>query len=98
MRPDRCTPNTVISTPAERAGVAKGWTMPNKLHNLEQQAGHAQCLALLVEFVTAVRGEKVCLMCRRGERHAHTPGCAVRRADAFIKTRDEPQPVAAKVR
>ena len=41
--------------------------MLNKLHNLEQQAGHAQCLALLVEFVTAVRGEKVCLMCRRGK-------------------------------
>ena len=70
--------------------------MLNKLHNLEQQAGHAQCLALLVEFVTAVRGEKVCLMC--GKAPAHTAGCAVRRADAFIKTRDEPQPVVAKVR
>jgi len=35
--------------------------MLNKLHILEQQAAHAQCVALLVEFVTAVRGQKVCL-------------------------------------
>ena len=76
MRPDRCMPNTVISTPAERAGVAKGWTMLNKLDNLEQQAGHAQCLALLVEFVTAVRGEKICLMCRGRKTRAYARLCS----------------------
>ena len=52
----------------------------------------------LVEFVTAVRGEKICLMCGGEKHHAHTDGCAVRRADAFIKTRNEPYPVVAKVR
>jgi hypothetical protein len=66
--------------------------MLNKLQILEQQAAHAQCLALRVEFVTAVRGQQVCLMCGGRKHHPHTQGCAVRRADAFIKTRNEPVP------
>ena len=37
--------------------------MLNKLHRLEQQAAYSQCLALLVEFVKAIRGQKKCLMC-----------------------------------
>jgi hypothetical protein len=61
--------------------------MLHKLHNLEQ-AAHAQCLALLVEFVTAVRAEKTCLMCGAkvgaNRLSTHRPGCATRRADAFI--------------
>jgi hypothetical protein len=64
--------------------------MLNKLHIQEEQAAHAQCLALLVEFTTAVRAQKVCLMCGakiEGERHTHTPDCAIRRADIFIRTR-----------
>jgi hypothetical protein len=66
---------------------AKGENMLHKLHNPEE-AAHAQCLALLVEFVTAVRAEKTCLMCgaKLGTDglKAHRPGCATRRADAFI--------------
>ena len=64
--------------------------MLNKLHVQEQQATHAQCLALLVEFTTAVRAQKVCLMCGAkiaGGSDAHTPECAIRRADAFVRTR-----------
>lgn len=64
--------------------------MLNKLHILEQQAAHAQCLALLVEFTTAVRAQEVCLMCNAkiaGGRHTHTTDCAIRRADVFIRTR-----------
>ena len=63
--------------------------MLNKLHILEQQAAHAQCLALLVEFTTAVRAQEVCLMCNAKiaeGRHDHTPDCAIRRADIFIRT------------
>ena len=67
--------------------------MLHKLHNLEQ-AAHGQCLALLVEFVTAVRAEKTCLMCgaKLGSDGltAHRPGCATRRADAFIAKHDAP--------
>jgi hypothetical protein len=58
---------TATSTDAD---IDKGETMINKLHILEQQAAHAQCLVLLVEFVTAVRGQKVCIMC--GGRKART--------------------------
>jgi hypothetical protein len=63
--------------------------MLNKLHILEEQAAHAQCLALLVEFTTAVRAQKVCLMCgaKIERKHTHTPDCAIRRADVFIRTR-----------
>jgi hypothetical protein len=64
--------------------------MLNKLHVQEQQATHAQCLALLVEFTTAVRAQKVCLMCGAkiaGGSDAHTPDCAIRRADVFVRTR-----------
>jgi hypothetical protein len=61
--------------------------MLHKLHNLEQ-AAHAQCLALLVEFVTAVRAEKTCLMCGAkvgvDSLTMHRPGCATRRADALV--------------
>jgi hypothetical protein len=70
--------------------------MLHKLHNLEkaEQAAHAQCLALLVEFVTAVRAEKACLMCgaKLGANGltAHRPGCATRRADAFISKHAAP--------
>jgi hypothetical protein len=63
--------------------------MLNKLHILEQQAAHAQCVALLVEFVTAVRGQKVCLKWGGKHAHRHTPGCAIRRADVFIRSTKE---------
>jgi hypothetical protein len=65
--------------------------MLNKLHNREQEAAaHAPCVALLVEFITAVRAQKECIMCgaklaTRGFA-AHRPGCATRRADVFIRT------------
>ena len=64
--------------------------MLSKLHIQEEQAAHAQCLTLLVEFTTAVRAQKVCLMCGAkiaGERHTHRPDCAIRRADIFVRTR-----------
>jgi hypothetical protein len=65
--------------------------MLNKLHDLEQQAAHAQCLALLTEFITAVRAQKGCIMCGEKRGGAHRPGCATRRADAFIRsTKEEP--------
>ena len=61
--------------------------MLNKLHSLEQQAAQAQCLALLVEFVKAVRAQKVCPMCRaKAGGKGHELGCAMLRADAFIKS------------
>ena len=67
--------------------------MLNKLHSLEQQAGHAQCLTLLVEFLKAVRAQKECLMCGAkvpgGGLKGHELGCAIRRADAFIKSLDK---------
>jgi hypothetical protein len=67
--------------------------MLHKLHNLEQ-AAHAQCLALLVEFVKAVRAEKTCLMCGAklgvSGPTAHRPGCATRRADAFLSKHAAP--------
>jgi hypothetical protein len=63
--------------------------MPHKLHNQEKagQAAHAQCLALLVEIVAAIKAEKTCLMCGAklgGSGAQHRPGCATRRADAFL--------------
>ena len=64
--------------------------MLTRLHIREQQAAHAQCLALLVEFTTAVRAQKVCLMCGAtiaGGSDAHTPDCAICRADSFVRTR-----------
>jgi hypothetical protein len=66
--------------------------MPKKSHKLEQEATHAQCLALLVEFVKAVRAGETCLMYSekvgRRSLEKHGLGCAVRRAHAFI--RDNP--------
>ena len=64
--------------------------MLNKLHQLEQQAAQDQCLALLVEFVKAVRALEDCPMCDAAVPGSglkgHEPGCAIRRADAFIKS------------
>jgi endogenous inhibitor of DNA gyrase (YacG/DUF329 family) len=63
--------------------------MLNKLHR-EQEAPHAKCVALLVEFIRAVRAQKECIMCGvKLERHgfaAHRPGCATRRADIHIRS------------
>jgi hypothetical protein len=55
----------------------------------EQQA-KAQCLGLLIEFITALGAQKLCLLCAAKTTGkglgAHTPGCAIRRAAAFVKT------------
>ena len=60
--------------------------MLSKLHSVEQQAAQAQCVALLVEFVKAVRAQKVCLMCKaKAGRKGHELGRMLR-ADAFIKS------------
>ena len=53
-----------------------------------REATHAQCLALLVEFVKAVRTPAPVSCAKRrfpetGSKD-HGPGCAIRRADAFI--------------
>ena len=60
-----------------------------KKSDLSQKATQAQCLALLVEFVTAFRTPGICLMCQKKvsgkSLQEHGPGCAVRRADGLIK-------------
>jgi hypothetical protein len=81
--------NIATSTAAD---VDKGVDDAQQASDPRRAIGACSLLGLAVEFVTAVRGQKVCLMCGGRKHHPHTQGCAVRRADAFIKTRNEPVP------